>query len=128
VVFLSAGIASLVTLENRLKRGRALKALHELRAMAHIIDLHQLRKDPTLPGGAGPPAEPPLTEPQTARYLDYCSDLLALISKTAAWYGQQFPDPIALQAVDQVEGLTAGLSQKIWQKIMLLDRGGGPQT
>jgi hypothetical protein len=127
IVFLSAGVVSLVTLENRLKRGRALKALHELRAMAHIIDLHQLHKDPTLPGGASPSDRPALTEPQTARYLDYCSDLLALISKTAALYVQHFADPVALESVDQVEALTAGLSQKIWQKIMLLDRSGHPQ-
>src|SRR5262249_10583965 len=37
----AAGIGLfLVTLEVRLKRRRALKAIHELRAMAHIIDMH----------------------------------------------------------------------------------------
>ena len=40
------GAIFLVTLEVRLKRRRALAAIHELRAMAHIIDMHQLTKDP----------------------------------------------------------------------------------
>src|SRR5262245_34970935 len=46
LVFLSAGILFLVTLEMRLKRQRAILAIHELRALAHIVDMHQLTKDP----------------------------------------------------------------------------------
>ena len=42
------------------------------------------------------------------RYLDYCSDALALISKIAALYVQGFQDPVLLDAVDDVEDLTAG--------------------
>ena len=37
-----------VTIEQRLKRRRALSALHELRVILHVIDLHQLTKDPTV--------------------------------------------------------------------------------
>ena len=48
VVFLGAAIAFLVTLETRIKRGRALSAINELRALAHIIDMHQLTKDPEM--------------------------------------------------------------------------------
>ena len=29
--------------------------------------------------------------------------------------------PVVLQAVDEVEALTLGLSRKIWQKIVILD-------
>lgn len=128
VVFLSAGIVALVTLEIRLKRKRALKALHELRAMAHIIDLHQLRKDPVVVVGPDAIFVTGMSEAQTARYLDYCSDLLALLGSTAALYIQQFPDPVALEAVDQVQALVSGLSQKLWQKIMLINRPAGPPT
>jgi hypothetical protein len=42
VVFIGAAIVFLVSWENRIKRDRALKAIHELRAMAHIVDMHQL--------------------------------------------------------------------------------------
>src|SRR5262245_65210080 len=45
-VYLTGLAIFLVTLEIRLKRRRALKAIHELRAIAHIIDMHQLTKSP----------------------------------------------------------------------------------
>src|SRR5262249_11898135 len=41
---LTAMAIFLVTLESRLKRRRAIQAVHELRAMAHSIDMHQLTK------------------------------------------------------------------------------------
>jgi hypothetical protein len=126
VVFLAIAVFFLLTWETRYKRKRALGALHALRSMAHIIDMHQLTKDPArlaVPGtdtGASP--ERPLDAFETTRYLDYCSELLSVISKVAALYVQRFQDPVTLAAVDQVESLTSGLSRKVWQKIMILDR------
>jgi hypothetical protein len=35
-----------MTIETRVKRRRALRAIHELRSIAHVIDMHQLTKDP----------------------------------------------------------------------------------
>ena len=126
VVFLGIVIIFFITLETRLKRRRALKALHVLRSIAHIIDMHQLTKDPERITGARPAIEPgakrPLSPAELTRYLDFCSDLLALISKIAALYVQRFDDPVTLSAVNEVENLTNGLSRKIWQKIMILDR------
>jgi hypothetical protein len=58
---------------------------------------------------------------ELGRYLDYCSELLSLIGKIAALYSQCLEDPVVLEAVDDVEDLTTELSQKIWQKITLLD-------
>jgi len=63
-----------------------------------------------------------MTPFELTRYLDYCSEMLAVISKIAALYVQDFNDPVTLAAVDEVQDLTGGLSQKIWQKIMILDR------
>jgi hypothetical protein len=37
-------------------------------------------------------------------------------------YVQNFDDSVTLAAVNEIENLTAGLSRKIWQKIMILDR------
>ena len=124
VVFIGAAILFLVSCENRIKRMRALKAIHELRALAHIVDMHQLTKDPEgvlrlLPGVAPPKRS--FTPPELTRYLDYCSDAQALISKIAALYVQGFQDPVLLDAVDDVEDLTAGFSRKIWQKITILE-------
>ena len=56
------------------------------------------------------------------RYLDYSSEMLALISKVGAFYAQHLADPVVLLAVDEVEELTNGLSRKIWQKIAILDQ------
>jgi hypothetical protein len=115
----------LVTLEVRLKRRRALKAIHELRAMAHIIDMHQLAKDPDRIGLQDGPVEVAgkvMTAESIGRYLHYSTELLALVSKVGALYVQDFPDATALTAVDQFENLATGLSSKIWQKIMILDR------
>lgn len=124
-LLLSAAILFLVTAETRMKRRRALKAIHELRALAHVIDMHQLTKDPErlLAGTAATPSSPKqyLTQVELGRYLDYCSEMLSLIGKLAALYVQKFDDPVALAAVNEVEELTAGLSRKIWQKIMLIN-------
>ena len=124
VVLIGAAIFFLVTLETRMKRRRALQAIHELRAIAHVIDMHQLTKDPEMVVGAGDgklsAPRKPLTRFQLSRYLDYCSEALSLTGKVAALYNQRFDDPVALQAVNEVEGLTTGLSRKIWQKLMIL--------
>jgi hypothetical protein len=126
VVFIGIAVFFFFTLETRLKRHRALKAIHELRSLAHIIDMHQLTKDPERIAGSPAQSETtvkrPLTPAELIRYLDYCSDLLALISKIGALYVQNFDDPVTLSAVNEVENLTNGLSRKIWQKIMIFDR------
>ncbi len=128
VVFIGAAIVFLVNWENRIKRNRALKAIHELRAMAHIVDMHQLTKHPESVLNPKPDAKRQMSFFHLNRYLDYCSDCLALISKIAALYVQEFQDPVLLAAVDEVEDLTAGFSRKIWQKITILENWGKVQA
>jgi len=129
IVFFGIAIFFLVTLEGRVKRRRALKAIHELRSLAHIIDMHQLTKDPEiiLTGGPATKSSPKraMTTFEMSRYLDYCSEMLSLIGKVAALYAQRFNDPVALSAVDEIEDLTTGLSRKVWQKIMLINQSSG---
>ena len=124
LVLIGAAIFFLGTLEGRIKRRRALRALHELRSIAHIIDMHQLTKDPERTTGQAPATESSptkrMTPLQLGRYLDYCSEMLSLTGKVAALYVQQFDDSVALQAVNEIEDLTTGLSSKIWQKLMIL--------
>jgi hypothetical protein len=43
-----------------------------------------------------------------------------LIGKIAAVYVQRFDDEVALEAVNEVEMLTASLCERIWQKILFL--------
>jgi len=129
-IVLGAAVLFLITAESRIKRGRALKAIHELRALAHVIDMHQLTKDPErlTAQGKKTPSSPKhnLTQHELMRYLDYCSEMLSLIGKLAALYVQKFDDPVALVAVNEVEELTTGLSRKIWQKIMILNSSPAP--
>jgi hypothetical protein len=125
-VFLGAAVVFLLSLDTRWKRRRVLVALHELRSLAHIVDMHQLTKDPELLGPdtlttASSPKRT-MTAFELSRYLDYSSEMFSLISKIAALYVQGFEDGVALGAVDEVENLTTGLSRKVWQKIMILDR------
>ncbi len=114
------------TLEGRAKRKKALEALHELRVLAHVIDMHQLAKDPERLHDDFAPTESspavPLTPFELDRYLNYCGDLLALVGKVAAYYLSSFQDEVVLAAVNEIEDLTNGLSRKVWQKLMLLDQ------
>lgn len=124
-VFIGLALVFLITVEGRIKRRRALGFIRELRALAHVVDMHQLTKDPDrAQGKAGDTASSPkrtLTKDQLGRYLDYCSEILSLASKVAALYAERFDDAVVLQAVDEVEAVTTGLSTKIWQKIVILD-------
>lgn len=68
-----------------------------------------------------------MTRFELNRYLDYCSEMLALTGKVAALYVQRFEDPQAVAAVNDIETLTSGLSRKIWQKIMMLNAASGKE-
>jgi hypothetical protein len=126
--FVGAAILFCLTLETRYKRSRALKAMQELRSLSHIIDMHQLTKDPERmfrdANDRNTPSSPTLTLTpfQLGRYLDYCSEMLSIIGKIAVIYVQRFQDPVAIDAVEQIESTTTGLSRKIWQKISLIDQ------
>ncbi len=128
VILLSIALFFLLSVEGRVKRRQALHALHELRSIAHVIDMHQLTKDPeaVLSPQMSTPSSPrrTMTRFQLSRYLDYCSELLSSISKLAALHVQYLRDPVVLGAVNDVESLTDGLSRKMWQKINILDREG----
>lgn len=121
-----AALLFLFTIEERLRRRRALADLHGLRSIIHVIDMHQLTKDPSQGariGSATPSSPARLLSPyELTRYLDYCSEMLSLAAKTAALYAQAIPDPVIIEAVGDIERLTAGLSAKIWQKIMIVEQ------
>ena len=124
-VFVGIAIAFIATIEGRLKRRRALQAIHELRSFIHIVDMHQLTKDPEqfLTANIDTESSPrrTMTRHQLGRYLDYCGEMLSLASKLAALYAQHVADPVVLDTVAEVESLAGDLSAKIWHKIMILD-------
>lgn len=121
LIVLGGAAYYLSTLEARWRNDRALKGLHRLRSIVHIIDMHQLPKDPSAYGGPRTSSSPEraMTPFELMRYLGYCSELLSLSGKVAALYADKLRDPVVVEAVGDIERLTTELSQKIWQKIML---------
>ncbi|HEV7301222.1 MAG TPA: hypothetical protein VGN72_17790 [Tepidisphaeraceae bacterium] len=126
IVFAGIAIWFAFSIETRRKRGKALRFISQLRSLAHVIDMHQLDKDPdrydpNYKSTASSP-KPDMTPAQLMRYLDYCSEMLAILGKLAALCAQRSSDPPTLAAVNELEDLSSGLSRKVWQKIMILDR------
>jgi hypothetical protein len=124
LIVLGGSALYLSTLESRWRRDQALKALHEFRSIVHVIDMHQLTKDPSAFGAPRTSSSPDrsMTVPQLLRYLGYCSELLSLAGKVAALYADKLRDPVVIDAVGDIERLTTDLSQKIWQKIELFQQ------
>ena len=125
LVFGSIAVFFLWALPERLERRTLLDLLHRLRSLAHVVDMHQLDKDPEQ---ARPDYQPTSVSParrimdaeELHHYLDYCSELLSLVAKTAALCAERTSDPVVLGTVSEIEAVTAHMSQKIWQKISLL--------
>lgn len=121
VVFAGIAVFFLYSFPERLRRGQLLNLLFQLRSTAHIIDMHQLSKDPEqlrrsyVPTRVSRPLD--LSRDEMERYLDYCSEMLALVGKAAALCAEESRDSVVLETVSRIETLTVGLSRKIWQKI-----------
>lgn len=125
MIFLGLTLWFFIKLEPRIRREAIMKSLHRLRSMAHVVDMHQLTKDPSYlvmkPENTESSPKRSMTAYQLTRYLDYCSELLSIISKLAALHAQQEQDQEVLNAVNDVESLAESLSNKIWQKVTILD-------
>ncbi len=125
IVFAALAVFFLYALPNRMERSYLLGQLHKLRSLAHIVDMHQLTKDPERlrPAFTTTPETIDIhlsTPGAMENYLDYCSEMLSLIGKIAALYAEESQDPVILDTVSTIETITTGMSQKIWQKISLL--------
>jgi hypothetical protein len=125
VIFLGLAVYFVFTIETRLDRRGSLRELQRLRNIVHIIDMHQLTKDPEhlISPDLTTPSSPArmLSHFEMSRYLDYCTELLSLSSKIAAVHLQAVNDPVVLSAVSDIEVLSSNLSNKIWQKINVID-------
>jgi hypothetical protein len=122
-MLITAGVVFLIAFDNRRKRKRIIEALNTLRNLAHLVDVHQLTKDPIAFDDLITTEHSPkrkMTEFEMNRYLDYCSEILSLTSKLGVIYVQRFNDPVANDAVEDLEDLTSSISNKIYQKIIVL--------
>ncbi|MEK7482718.1 MAG: hypothetical protein AABZ60_00145, partial [Planctomycetota bacterium] len=90
VLYVGGLILFLITAEIRIKRSRTLKILNHLRSMSHVIDMHQLSKDPDriIKRGSTTASSPQHNHVSDSfaltRYLDYCSEMLSIVGKIAA--------------------------------------------
>lgn len=125
IILAGLGFLALIGAEERIKRHRVFRELHGLRSLIHVIDMHQLTKDPAaLSSTFMPTAHSParITDPaDLARYLDYCSEMLSITGKLAALFAQSVNDGVVIDAVNDIESLGSSLSRKIWQKITMID-------
>ena len=126
LVFAAIAVVFLWAFPERLERRALLRLLHRLRSLAHVIDMHQLSKDPEQTSPSYTPTAQSvrhgLDVEQLHHYLDYCSEMLSLTAKTAALCAEHSTDGVVLETVSYIETLTTDLSNKIWQKISLLPR------
>jgi hypothetical protein len=132
IALIGAALVFLVSIETRAKRRRVIAAINTLRSIAHVIDMHQLTKDPNAVAEVGRPTEHSpareLSPFELGRYLDYCSEMLSLTAKVGYLYAQRFPDAVAVDAVNELETLCTGLASKTWQKIMILPAAAQPRA
>ncbi|WP_274630434.1 hypothetical protein [Arvimicrobium flavum] len=120
------GLLALVRSEEHIKRRQVFRSLHGLRSLIHVVDMHQLTKDPMVLSPefkAATHSPPRITDPaELARYLDYCSEMLSITGKIAALFAQSVNDAVVVEAVNDIEELGSNLSRKIWQKITMIDQ------
>jgi hypothetical protein len=125
MLLVGLGFLALARSEERLKRTRVFKELHSLRSLIHVVDMHQLTKDPAvLSENFKPTAHSPVritNRQDLARYLDYCSEMLSITGKLAALFAQSVNDEVVVGAVNDIEELGSNLSRKIWQKITMIE-------
>jgi hypothetical protein len=126
LVFAAIAVVFLWAFPERLERRSLLRLLHRLRSLAHVIDMHQLSKDPEQVNPTYTPTAASvahgLDADQLHHYLNYCSEMLSLTAKTAALCAEHSTDGVVLETISTIETLTTELSNKIWQKISLLPR------
>lgn len=125
IILAVLGFLALIRTEERIKRKQVFRKLHGLRSLIHVIDMHQLTKDPAaLSTEFKPTSHSParITDrADLARYLDYCSEMLSITGKVAALFAQSVNDNVVVDGVNDIESLSSNLSRKIWQKITLID-------
>jgi len=123
IFFLGGAMIFIVSVETRAKRNKVISAVNQMRSFIHIIDAHQLTKDPESIAkkdrATTHSPERKMSRYELSRYLDYCSEMLSLASKVAFLYVQNFNDPVSIKAVNELELLADGISNKIWQKIQM---------
>ncbi len=127
-VFIAIAFLFLWAFPERRERKGLLALLHQLRSLAHVLDMHHIGLGPeqTAPDVSGAPQGDPapgeLTPTQLYAYLGYCTELFSLIATCGALCAERSSDSTVLQTVSDVETLTTELSGTVYRKMELLTR------
>ncbi|MDV3296586.1 MAG: hypothetical protein LOY01_12345 [Brachybacterium paraconglomeratum] len=125
LVFGGIAVFFLLRIPERMERARVLRILHRLRSLAHVIDMHQLTKVPErLERGSREDGGLDLDRTELTRYLDFCTEMLSLVGKSAALFAEHTTDGDVLDAVEGIEALTSDMARKVWQKIGIIQQQG----
>ena len=127
LILLGLGMLWCWSSARRARRARQLGYLSELRGIVHILDLYQLDKDPDRlfrAPSASTESSPKLGDVNNAflmgRYLDYVSELLAVVSTLAAYYADETDDDAVLGVVREIGSIAASHRVHIGQKAAVL--------
>ena len=120
IVFVAIAVVVVHSFPERVQRSNLLAKLHRLRSLAHIIDMHQLTKEPESLRDSFTNPSDDLTPEEVEYYLEYCTELLSIVGKAAALCAEESQDEIVLNTVSTIETLTMGMSRKVWQKVFVL--------
>lgn len=127
LLVLGAGGWFLLSIGTKAQRRSLFKALQELHALTQVIDLVQLDKDPDrlhFSSDQRTPTSPTLGKANTAfllgRYLDYCSELLSVLSKIACLYRERVSDEAVLSRLGDFDRLSNQLRANIGSKMGLI--------
>ena len=116
LVFAAIAVVFLWAFPERLERRSLLRLLHRLRSFAHVIDMHQLSKDPEQVSPTYTPTAASvahgLDADQLHHYLSYCSEMLSLTAKTAALCAEHSTDAVVLETISTIETLTTELVEQ----------------
>lgn len=127
ILLIGAAYYFIFNLEKRFERAKAIKYMNILSGYVHVVDMHQLTKDPHVYCSAYESStehspERILTPFEFQRYLIYCTEFLSLISKVSAIFSHSIEDNLVAKNADEIENLSSLISSKIWQKLIILER------
>jgi hypothetical protein len=100
-----------------LRRTSAMKQLHRIRTLIHILDMKQQNKKYHVNCLTN---KKPLSISESMLYLDDCSQAVVLAGKVAALLIESYNDSLVIATVTEIDALCNGITNRIWLKIQVL--------
>ena len=114
LILLAGALWFLITIENRIKRRKALMYIEELREFLHVIDVTQLFYTPLVYNPDPAAARTSATFDYT--YFLFCTQMLGVISNLAPLYTRGAANDSILRAASEVEMLANAITVKLLSK------------